>query len=134
MQNQKIIHIIFGTILIIIFGSGIFFTINPKEQLKKIKNYQRQSDVTELIDLMDLYAKENNDEFIKQIYETPTLMGSSKGQVNICELLIPKYTTSLPFDQNMEGTYYKNCKDHNLGYTIAKDQNNKIIISAPNGN
>lgn len=133
-MNKTASKLVFILLLFGIFSAfalSLFFFINPSQQAKKVRNYLRKDNLKELINLIDIYAKDNNGRLPSDIPLKETLIGSSEGLVNICFEIVPKYGSKLPFDSNMKGAYFKSCDDYNLGYTIKKDPNNKITIASP---
>lgn len=130
-KASKLAYALVTVAILIVLGLLLMLFINPEKQSKKNRNARREDDVKELIQLMDIYMKDNQGQLPGQIPATPTLIGSAEGQINICSALIPRYTKALPYDKSLPGSFFENCERFNLGYTISLDANNKITIEAP---
>lgn len=131
LNNWKVRHLLISLAAILIIATATIINLNPSKKIKQYRNEQRQDDIKVIVNLIELYSIDHNGKLPESIPGAETIIGSKTGQSNICPNLVPTYSSLLPFDEKMPGTYFNNCTDYNLGYTIKKDASNKIVVRAP---
>lgn len=111
-----------------ILAGIVILALNPSKQLADSRNSQRKADVTTILNAVYQYAIDNST-IPSTITTTPTAIcktgGTCTGLINLQDLTNNGvYIVSMPFDP-------QGATANSTGYTISKDANNRVTVSAP---
>ena len=132
-QNLKgftLLEILLVVAAIGILASIVIIAINPNKQLGDTKNAKRKADVNTILNAVYQYSIDNNGNLPAGITSSSTEIcaaTTSCGTLVSLDVVVAneKYLTSIPVDPKgaiaATGT----------GYTILKDANNRVTVSAP---
>jgi len=125
-NNTRKNRIIVAIVIVLIVGIAVW-AINPAKQLEKMRNNQRRSDATLMLDAIYQYSVDNNGfsvalpEIPKEICKTGA---GCNGLVDLSVLTTGrKYLPSIPSDP-------KNNSVNGTGYQISKSSSGRITVSA----
>lgn len=133
LYNRKVngftlIEIIVVIALISILAAITFVAINPAKTFADVRNAQRQSNVSEILNAVTQYTAESGHALADfgAIATCPatSAIGSGAGNINLSTLLVDTYIAGIPVDPS-SGTAA------NTGYTICKTASNRVTIAAP---
>ncbi len=116
--------------IIAILASIVIVAINPTKQLGNARDAQRRSDVNTILNAVYQYAIDNNGSLPAGIPLT-TAKGICKVAAATCvngvnlRVLTGSYLVSIPVDPQAPAA------GTGTNYTIMKDANNRITVSAP---
>lgn len=110
--------------------------INPAKQFSQANNTKRRSDVNSILNAVNQYAADNkgNITALNIPSGTAAVIGDGTGQIDLCDVLVPKYIAALPVDPlTNNGTPVDSCAAaYDTNYTIVQSQNDqRITVSAP---
>ena len=134
--------------IIAILSTIVVVAINPGKQLATANNTVRKSDLVQISNAMQQYFI---DHYSYPASTTPTTLteicntgnhpypsGVSCGSLIDLSALVPTYISQIPVDPSGSTLTFINnlipkayASTNGTGYKIAKDQNNKIILTAP---
>lgn len=112
--------------------------INPARQFGQANDTKRRSDITQILNAIGQYSASNGGNLPAELDaladDTPTLF-SDANFGTLCTDLAGDYIPAIPADpslNNQEGIEDADCGVANwdTGYTIEKDANNRITVSA----
>ncbi len=113
--------------------------INPARQFGQANDTKRRSDVTQVLNAIGQYTASNTGQLPATVQAltvdtaTPLQSGATLGA--LCAQLVPSYMPALPMDPTLNdqaGVEAGECAGSwNTGYTITRDTNNRITVSAP---
>ncbi len=120
--------------ILAILAGVVLVAINPARQFKIARDSQRTANVTAILNAIGQNMTDHGGTFtcegvVPDISPSPTIM-TSLGGFDISHCIVPDYLSTLPFDPSREGSYFLNETDYNTGYSIAKDVEGRITISA----
>lgn len=128
-----LIEIILASAVLVILMSIMLFAIDPNRQLGKANNIKRKSDIVAVLNSISAYSAENKGTLPTVI--TTTLTEISTSGIDLCSLLVPKYISALPKDPSLNSNSVGPCPvppaTYNTGYTVSKDTDNRVTVSAP---
>lgn len=115
--------------IIAVLAAIVIVAINPTKQLGDARDAQRRSDVNTILNAVYQYAIDNNGTVPGGITTTATEIcrtgaGSCAGLVDL-DVLTGSYVVSIPVDPQATNA-------NSTEYTIVRDANNRITVSAPN--
>lgn len=131
--------------IIAILAAIVIVAINPTKQLADARNAQRRSDVTTILNALYQYSIDHTGNF-----PNGTMTGTTSYQVcntsknpsatEICnaagalananfEVLVPTYLVAIPVDPRLVNP--TSATATGASYTVAKDANGRITVSAP---
>ena len=114
--------------------------INPARQFGQANDTKRRSDITQILNAIGQYTASNGGQLPAELTAlaaaTPTLF-SDTAFTTLCTDLAGDYVPAIPADptlNNQAGIDDTACgvANWNTGYTITKDANNRITVSATN--
>lgn len=111
----------------------VLVAVNPARQFASSRNTARQNDVNAILNAVEQYSADNNGILPTQI--TTSSQYVSNSEADLCSLLTAssKYLSALPQDPNSNnGAPITSCTSYDTGYTIVKDANSRVTVSAPN--
>ena len=124
--------------IIAILATIVLVAVNPARQFKLARDSQRTSNVNALLNAVHQNMAEHRGIFTcsgvaKVISTSSTTIrdatgGSSDGDIALC--IVPDYIASVPFDPLLAQAHFSSTTDYNSGYTIARDTNGRILVSA----
>lgn len=116
--------------IIAVLAAIVLVAVNPKKQFEDANNAQRFSNVNAILSSIGQFIVDNKGQLPSQI--TSTVQDISSSGSNLCSALMPKYISALPGDPTA-GTSQNitSCTSYNSGYTVVKDSNDRITVSAP---
>ena len=112
--------------------------INPSRQFNLAQDTKRRSDIVQISNA--IYQNEAEHAGVFTIGSTPftiplTPAPISNTGADICEGIIPNYMPALPQDPTSNnGAAIISCTSYDTGYTISRDTNNRVTVSAPSAN
>ena len=113
--------------------------INPARQFGQANDTKRRSDVTQILNAIGQYSASNGGQLptgvnnlVASAAATPINSTTLPG---LCAALVPNYLPALPVDpseNDQDGIEVADCAGQwdTAGYTIARDANNRITVSA----
>lgn len=113
--------------------------INPARQFGNANNTKRRSDVTQVLNAIGQYTAENKGNLpteISALTANTTTSFNATNFPNLCGQLVPTFIPALPTNPTLNtGDVTKADCDATTptwatGYSIAKDANNRITVSA----
>jgi len=115
-RGFTLIEILIGIALLAILLALVVAAINPAQRFQDARNTQRFSDITGIMDSINLNMLANN------------------GGYNICGCLVtPGYIASMPFDPNASGASYTSCTTYATKYNVVQSATTNVItVNAPN--
>lgn len=120
-------------IIAILAGTAIMF-INPAQQMARVRNVQRQSDINLILNAVGQNMADNRGTFncsSGAIPTSTTKMATSTGNYNIAPCLVPAYLDKLPYDPKATGARYSSTTDYDTGYFILQNTTtNRATINA----
>ena len=117
--------------------------INPARQFGQANDTARRSAATQILNAIGQYTASNGGNLPAEVlngdYSGGALVLNFTNFPDLCAQLIPNYLPALPVDPNgndQNGVELADCTADplvwNTQYTIMKDANNRITVSAPN--
>lgn len=125
-----LLEVLLVVAIIAILAGIVILAINPGKQLGDSRNAQRSADVTTILNGVYQYALDNNGVLPSGITTTATDIcstgaASCTGKVDLAALTTAgKYLVAIPKDPQTGSAT-------GAGYSIAKDANNRLIVTAP---
>ena len=113
--------------------------INPARQFGQANDTKRRSDITQVLNAVGQYTASNTGQLPAEVQAltagTATALNSTNFP-NMCGQLVPSYMPALPADPTLNdqnGIEAADCTagTWSTGYTITRDANNRITVSAP---
>lgn len=130
--------VVIGILAILL--SIVLIAINPGRQFAQANNTKRRSDATAILNAISQFGADNHGTLPADI---PTgvaadaeLIGSvGATEANICADIMPTYISALPADPlTNNGEAVIDCAavaGYATGYSVVKDANNRVTVSAP---
>ncbi len=113
--------------------------INPARQFGQANDTKRRSDITQVLNAVGQYTASNGGILPTEI--TALTAGAAATAVNntnfpnLCGQLVPNYVPALPMDPSLPNSQagISTCTGTwgDTGYSIARDANNRITVTAP---
>lgn len=111
--------------------------INPARQFKQANDTRERSDILQILNAVHQYVAENKGNLPPSVValtvNTPTVIGGAAGQDDLCPEIMGAtgiYLPALPVIPSLNQPNVTVCNNtYNLGYTIAKDANNRITVA-----
>ncbi|MBI4080638.1 MAG: type II secretion system protein [Candidatus Levybacteria bacterium] len=109
--------------------------INPARQFGNANNTKRRSDTTQILSAVGQYTAENKGQLPPEVAaltaDTATTLNNTNFP-NLCALLIPEFIPAFPTNPtlNTDDVNESECAAYATGYSIARDANNRITVSA----
>lgn len=141
-QGFTLIEILIGIALLAILLALVVAAINPAQRFRDARNTQRYSDVTSIMDAINLNMLANNGLWTCTTGQLPTTasttaqqtMTDTVGGYNICPCVVtPGYIASMPADPSTgtPGTT-GSCTTYNTNYLVRQNTSTLVItVSAP---
>lgn len=107
--------------------------INPARQFGQANNAKRESDVTQILNAVGQYIAENKGQLPPAVLALTagTPASISTAGIDICAVLVPNFLPALPTNPTLNTADVTNCAaSYSTGYSISRDANNRITISA----
>lgn len=137
-KGFTLIEILIGIALLAILLALVVVAINPAQRFQDARNTQRYSDVTAIMDAINLNMLANNGIFTCTLplpTSTKNMADSTSDPAgyNICSCLVNSgYIASMPYDPSASGAGYTDCTTYNTQYEVAQNPTTLVItISAP---
>jgi type IV pilus assembly protein PilA len=109
----------------------VLIAINPGRQFGQANDTKRRSDVGAIINAIGAYAADNAGVLPAFITTaSQNIASTTAGGPAFCTALVPTYISALPSDPKT-GSFTDCATAFNLGYSIIKDANNRVTVSAP---
>jgi len=113
-----------------ILAAIVIVAINPNEQLAKVRDSERQSEVNTLYDAIQQYNIDNNGQWPGEVESMSANSAeeicadgvSDSSCINLTDDLSPEYVAAIPEDPQADGTV--------SGYVVIKDDANRIKVEA----
>jgi len=128
-RGFTLLEILLVIAIIAILAAIVIIAINPSKQLAESRNAQRETDVNTILNGVYQYSIDNNGQLPSGITTSDTEIcktgGTCTGLVDLSVLTNNgKYLVAIPTDPSGAST-------NGSGYSILKDANNRITVSAP---
>mgnify|MGYP004417267058 CR=1 FL=1 len=110
--------------------------INPARQFGQANDTKRRSDVTQILNAVGQYSASNTGNLPTEVAAlasgSATVINNTNFP-NLCGQLVPNYIPALPADPSLNNQAgISTCTGTwNTGYSIARDNNNRITVTAP---
>jgi len=109
--------------------------INPARQFGQANDTKRRSDITQILNAIGQYTASNGGNLPTNLQSA----SSSATAINetafptLCSQLVPNYAPALPMDPNLTNSQAGTtcATGWDTGYSISRDSNNRITVSAP---
>ncbi len=133
-KGFTLIEILIVIGIIAILSSIVIIAVNPARQFAQARDTKRQSDVNAILNAVYQYAVGNNGALPSAITLAPTEICkddvSCTGLINLHTSLVGAtqiYLVSIPMDPSCPTA----CATNGAGYTIVRNANGRITVSAP---
>jgi len=122
--------------IIAILAAVMIVTLDPVGQFAKARNTERWNDINLILDATYRYAIDNSGTLPSAITTSDTEICQESQAVSTCTaaglirlkvLVDDGYLPELPVDPSCPTV----CNANGVGYTISKDSNNFVVVSAP---
>lgn len=132
-KGFTLIEVLLVVAIIAILAGIVILAVNPAKQLADTRNAQRRADVNTIINAAYQYSIDNNGNLPASILvagvapanDICTTGGTCTGLTDLTVLTTNgKYLVSLPKDPSTATA-------NDTKYTIVKDANNRLVVSAP---
>lgn len=137
-KNQKgftLIELLVVIGILAILLAITLIAINPARQFGQANDTKRRSDITQILNSIGQYSASNTGNLPTEVANltanTVTAFNSTNFP-NLCAQLVPNYLPALPADpnQNNQAGISSCAGAWDTGYSIARDANNRITVSA----
>jgi prepilin-type N-terminal cleavage/methylation domain-containing protein len=105
-----------------ILATAVLIAVNPARQFASARDTQRRSDLYSITNAIYQYSVEHNGRFPDVIPDTPTIIGTDPGLINLTSFIVPTYIAAMP--KNPSGG-----TDSNTGYYINFDENRRLLAT-----
>lgn len=114
--------------------------INPSRQFAQANNTRERSDILQILNAVHQFVAENKGVLPTSVsglaVNTPTVIGGAVGLADLCPEIMGAagtYIPALPVLPSLNLPSVTVCDaTYNLGYTIARDANNRITVAGGN--
>ena len=120
--------VVIGVLTILL--SIVLIAINPQRQFQQANDTQRRSDVSAILNAIHQYSADNSGSLPSAISTSEGIIvsGSSAGQIDICDDLVPTYIAEMPVDPTSGS--YTDCDTYSAGYSVVSTSSNRVTVSA----
>jgi type IV pilus assembly protein PilA len=120
--------------ILAILAGVVLVAINPSRQFKIARDSQRTANVSAILNAIGQNMTDHGGTFtcegtVPELPTTQTVM-ASVGGFDISHCIVPDYLSVLPYDPSKDGAHFLNETDYNTGYSIIKDVEGRLTISA----
>ncbi len=120
--------------ILAVLAGVVLVAINPARQFKLARDSQRTANVQAILNAIGQNIADHAGNFVcegvvTQIPATSTVIASDTG-FDLAPCVVPDYISLLPFDPSMDGVFYTNETNYNIGYTISSDSSGRVTVSA----
>jgi prepilin-type N-terminal cleavage/methylation domain-containing protein len=134
LKNKKgftLIELLVVIGILAILLSIVLIAINPGRQFAQANNTKRRSDTTAILNAISQYGADHHGVVPAGITDAVLDIGSAGA--NICGDIMPTYISALPVDpETNNGIPVTSCATaYTTGYSVVKDVDNRITVSAP---
>lgn len=136
-RGFTLIEILIGIALLAILLALVVAAINPAARFQDARNTQRFSDITAIMDAINLNMLDNNGVWTcpSALPTSTTTMGDGGGEYDICDCLVDTGNiASMPFDPSASTAEWNgSCTDtYDTQYSVVQATSTLVItISAP---
>lgn len=139
LKNQKgftLIELLVVIGILAILLAITLIAINPARQFGQANDTKRRSDANAILNAIGQYSASNTGNLpseVQALSSSASATLDSTNFPNLCGQLVPTYIPALPVDpsQNNQAGISTCSGSWTTHYSIAKDANNRITISAP---
>jgi prepilin-type N-terminal cleavage/methylation domain-containing protein len=129
-RGFTLIEILIAIGIITILAAVVLVAVNPARQFAKAHDAQRSANLNALLNAITQYMIDQKGTLPASISSSVQSIGS--GGADLCTLLVPDYLSALPQDpKNNGGVQITECGNYTTGYTVQKDEKNRVIVTAP---
>ena len=129
--------VVIGILAILL--SITLIAINPSARFGQANDTKRRSDVTQVLNAIGQYTATNTGQLPSEIsgltVDTDYLLSDGTTELQtLCAKLVPDYMAALPADptlNNQAGVSDCATAGWNTGYSISRDANGRVTVSAP---
>jgi len=133
--NKKgfaLIEVLLVIVVISILAGIMVIAIDPAKQIAQSNNKKRSEDLLMILDAIHQYKIDNRGVLPSIITASPTIIGNDPTEIDLCEILVPKYLEKMPIDPTDTNANYKDCNDYNTVYSISSNtKTGTLTASAP---
>jgi prepilin-type N-terminal cleavage/methylation domain-containing protein len=131
-RGFTLLEVLLVVAIIAILAGIVIIAINPSKNLADSRDSTRKADVNTIINAVYQYALDTNGDVPASITTTPTEIcatgGTCTGLIDLGVLTLNgEYIVAMPADPQCP----TGCDADGVGYTIAKDANDRVTVSAP---
>ena len=147
-QGFTLLEVLLVVAIIAILAGIVIVAINPGKNIGDARNAQRAADVNTIINSISQYELDSNGSLpgtgartgAVAIPTSPTATEICNSTTVTCTGLVDlaavtssgKYVVAIPTDPQAPNNCATGCGANGTGYKIAKDANNRLIVSAMN--
>lgn len=131
-QGFTLIEILLVIGIITLLMAIVIIAVNPVRVFSRANNTSRANGVKQILNAIDQYAAENRGNLPAPITTSVLNIKSGTGNADLCSVLIPTFIAAMPEDPSINsGQSITSCTNYDTGYTVVKDANNRVTVSAP---
>ena len=108
--------------------AAVLIAINPQRQFAQSRDSQRRNDILAILNAVQQNIADNKGSFSGASIPSTSTVIKKTGGVDLCSAITPLYVSLLPTDPN--NTTFVDCTAYDTGYSISKDANGRITVSA----
>lgn len=136
-QGFTIAELVVGIFIFTILAVGGIMLLNPRGQLARGHDSERNSHVNTILNAVRQNTIDNRTGFLCVAGAIPTTTkrmasGAGTSTYDIAPCLVPTYLDKMPYDPIASSSYFMSITDYDSGYNVLRNATSgQITISAP---